>query len=170
MYSAPATNAAAVPTPATNRIAIANHASFQPSAAAEATATIARPVAPTSRAPSRSLSRPIGTCSAACVTKSAVVKSPTTARPMPYDDATRSATAPTFATLNPAVNASAPPPIAACSLTVAFRIAFGELFFEADRDGESVARDRAAPPGGARGGRPRRVVPARRDEPRLRPV
>ena len=61
MYSAPATNAAAVPTPAIRRMAIANQACFHPSAAAEAHATITRPLPPTRRAPRLSHSRPTGT-------------------------------------------------------------------------------------------------------------
>ena len=65
---------------------------------------------PTSRGPKRSQSRPIGTCSAACVTKSAGREQPDDREP----DAVRvrrrwSATAPTFATLKPGVNASANP-------------------------------------------------------------
>ena len=42
-----------------------------------------QPAPPTSRGPKRSQSRPAGTCNAACVTKSAVVKRPTTAEPDP---------------------------------------------------------------------------------------
>ena len=58
----------------------------------------------------------------------------------------------------------------AASLDEACRIRLGDLFSEVDHGERSVARDRAAPPGGARGGRPRGVLPACRDEPRLRPV
>ena len=58
----------------------------------------------------------------------------------------------------------------AASLDEACRIRLGDLFSEVDHGERSVARDRAAPPGGARGGRPRGILPACRDEPRLRPV
>src|SRR5579884_1127378 len=70
---------------------------------------MASPQPPTSRGPKRSDRRPAGTCSAAWLTKSAVVKRPTTASPTPYECETCWATAPTFDTFQPGVNAMAIP-------------------------------------------------------------
>src|SRR5438093_244178 len=67
------------------------------------------PSSPTVRAPSRSTSRPPGTCRAAWETNSALVNSPTTTSETPYERASSSATGATFATFQPAEKPSAAP-------------------------------------------------------------
>ncbi len=175
-YELPAMNATPVPSPIRARETIASAGSGAISARALNETMTQSPTRPARRAPKRSLARPPGICIARCVTNSAVVKSPTTARPTPYERARCDGIAPRLATFQPVASPRAQPPRIArlkCARTRSSRPRSGSRARAQSGEARAAPARRAwsrptrpssEPPGSAT----RRPAPPARSRPRRR--